>query len=294
MIDADTQVEADACLSSTSNDGGVPPLRIGSVELSSRLIMGSGRFASLEVMREALMASGCHAVTIAVRRERLHDAAGRNILDFLDLDRWVLLPNTAGCFDAETAVRAARMGREILTGLGQTQFSWVKLEVLSDSSRMLPDPIETLRATEQLVGDGFDVLCYCSDDPALARQLQRAGAVCVMPGGSPIGSGLGILNPFNIRALTEELKSHVPDYPVLVDAGVGSAGDVVAAMELGVDGVMVNTAVAKAGSPVEMAQAIQLAVVAGWRSFRAGRMPKLPFASASSPELGVIASRRST
>ncbi len=291
MTLAEAAVAIPSASSSESWESLLPPLQIGSLTLHSRLIMGSGRFDSLEIMRDSLLASGCHAVTIAVRRERLHDAHGRNLLDFLDLERWQLLPNTAGCYNAKTAIRTARMGREILTVLGQTHNRWVKLEVLSDGSHLRPDPLETLRATEQLAAEGFEVLCYTNDDPALARQLQRAGAVSVMPGGSPIGSGLGILNPFNIQSIVEDLKSVHSNFPVLIDAGIGCPGDVVAAMELGADGVMVNTAIARAESPVSMAQAVRLSVISGWLSRRAGRIPKVPFASASSPEVGVIASR---
>src|SRR5690606_24668031 len=193
-----------------------------------------------------LQRSGADCITVAVRRERLIDAEGRNLLDVIDTDRYTLLPNTAGCFTAEDAIRVARLGRELLDGLGNPGANWVKLEVLADTRTLLPDPVETVKATEQLVADGFEVLCYTSDDPVVARRLKNAGAVSVMPAGSPIGSGQGILNRNNLRICLEYLKENDPDYPVIVDAGVGAASDVSVAMELGVDGVLLNTAIAHA------------------------------------------------
>lgn len=263
-------------------------LRIGPFTLASRLIVGSGKYPSFEVMRECVERSGTSCVTVAVRRERLHDSTGRNILDHLDLDRLILLPNTAGCYDADTAVRCARMGREILLGLNNAGSSWVKLEVLGDSRTLLPDPMETLRATEQLVKENFTVLCYTSDDPVTARRLKEAGASCVMPAGSPIGSGQGILNRNNIEIILEFLKENDADYPVIVDAGVGTASDVSIAMELGADGVLLNTAIAKANNPARMAEAMKHAVAAGRLAYLAGRIPKSIYASASSPEVGAI------
>ena len=210
--------------------------------------------------------SGTECITVAVRRERLIDAAGKNMLDFIDTSRYTLLPNTAGCFTADDAVRVARLGREILLGLENPGADWVKLEVLGDTKTLLPDPIATLEATEKLVADGFQVLCYTSDDPIMARRLKEAGAASVMPAGSPIGSGQGILNPNNIRICLEYLKDGDPDYPVIVDAGVGTASDVTIAMELGVDGVLLNTGIAHAGDPLQMALAMRLASKpAGWR-----------------------------
>jgi len=242
-------------------------------------------------MRQSLLASGSHCVTVAVRRERLFDEHGQNILDYLDPKRFLLLPNTAGCYDAETAVRCAKMGREILLGLENPGADWVKLECLGDPKTLLPDPIETLKATEKLVELGFKVLCYTSDDPVLARRLKSAGAASVMPAGSPIGSGQGILNPNNLGIILEFLKDGDPDYPVIIDAGVGTASDVSIAMELGADAVLLNTAVAHARDPVSMGIAMHHAVVAGYLAAGAGRIPKNRYATASSPESGVITSR---
>ncbi len=266
-------------------------LVIGSQRIKSRLLMGTGRFESFELMQQALLASETEVVTIAVRRERLHDSSGRNILDFIDLNRYRLMPNTAGCYDAETAVRCARMGREILRSLQPGNANWVKLEVLGDSQTLLPDPVETLRATEMLVSEGFEVLCYTSDDPILARRLQAAGAVSVMPAGSPIGSGLGLLNPVNLRLIVADLKKKQADFPVIVDAGIGTASDCALAMECGADAVMLNTGVARAADPVIMSRAMAAGVRAGWLAVQAGRIDATPFGSASSPELGVITRR---
>lgn len=263
-------------------------LQLGTHLLTSRLILGTGKYESYEIMRQALEISGTHCVTVAVRRERLVDSDGRNILDFLDPRRYILLPNTAGCFDAETAVRTARMGREILRGLDNPGADWVKLEVLGDTRTLLPDPIGTLDATEQLVAEGFQVLCYTTDDPVTARRLKQAGATSVMPAGSPIGSGQGVLNPNNIRICLEYLKEDDPGYPVIVDAGVGTASDVSFAMELGADGVLLNTAVSHARDPLKMALAMKAATEAGRLAYLAGRIPKKLYATASSPEEGVI------
>lgn len=264
---------------------------IGGHTLRSRLIVGTGKYETFEQMREAVALSGSDCVTVAVRRERLHDGRGQNILDFLDLSAITLLPNTAGCYNAEDAVRVARMGREILLGLENSGANWVKLEVLGDAKTLLPDPLETLRATDLLVKDGFQVLCYTSDDPVVARRLKAAGAAAVMPAGSPIGSGQGVLNANNIRIILEYLKEDDPDYPVIVDAGVGAASDVAAAMELGVDGVLLNTAIAHAREPLVMARAMRAACEAGRLSYLAGRIPKRLYAQASSPEEGVISTR---
>lgn len=263
-------------------------LRIGSHTLGSRLIVGTGKYANYDLMRKALEASGADCITVAVRRERLVDAEGRNLLDYVDTSRYALLPNTAGCFSADDAVRVARLGREILLGLDNVGANWVKLEVLGDTKTLLPDPIATLAATEQLVADGFEVLCYTSDDPVAARRLKEAGAASVMPAGSPIGSGQGILNPNNIRICLEYLKDDDPDYPVIVDAGVGAASDVMIAMELGVDGVLLNTGIAHAKEPIRMARAMRTACTAGRDSFLAGRIPKRLYATASSPDEGAF------
>ena len=270
----------------------------GTHTLASRLIVGTGKYASYELMGKALNLSGTDCITVAVRRERLIDKQGQNILDFIDTDRYTLLPNTAGCHTADEAVRTLRLARELgiadmvkleVLGLENPGADWVKLEVLADTKTLLPDPVATLAATELLVAEGFQVLCYTSDDPIMARRLKQAGAVSVMPAGSPIGSGQGVLNPNNIRICLEYLKEGDPDYPVIVDAGVGTASDVTFAMELGVDGVLLNTGIAHAGDPLQMAQAMRAATEAGRRAYLAGRIPKKLYATASSPETGTIA-----
>ena len=266
-------------------------LQIGSHTLGSRLIVGTGKYSSYQLMGEALDRSGTDCITVAVRRERLIDAEGNNLLDFIDTSRYTLLPNTAGCFSAEDAVRVARLGREILLGLENPGADWVKLEVLSDTKTLLPDPVATIQATEQLVADGFQVLCYSSDDPIVARRLKEAGATSVMPAGSPIGSGQGILNPNNIRICLEYLKEGDPEYPVIVDAGVGTASDVTAAMELGVDGVLLNTGIAHAQDPLLMADAMRKGTEAGRLAYLAGRIPKKLYATASSPEEGTFTAK---
>jgi thiazole synthase len=230
-------------------------------------------------------------VTVAVRRERLVDKQGRSLLDFVDPRRYTILPNTAGCFTAEDALRHARLGRELLEGLNNPGADWVKLEVLADTRTLLPDPLATLQATETLVKEGFQVLCYTSDDPVMARRLKAAGAASVMPAGSPIGSGQGVLNPNNIRIILEDLKGDDPAYPVIVDAGVGTASDVTGAMELGIDGVLLNTGIAGAKDPLRMAHAMRLAVEAGRLAAGAGRIPKKLYATASSPMEGLVTGR---
>lgn len=264
------------------------PLRLGSHTLRSRLIVGTGKYDTFDRMRDCLEASGSEVITVAVRRERLIDAQGRNILNYIDLARYTILPNTAGCFTAEDAVRVARLGREILLGLENPGADWVKLEVLGDKKTLLPDPVATLEATRQLVADGFQVLCYTSDDPVTARRLKEAGATSVMPAGSPIGSGQGILNPNSIRICLEYLKDGDPDYQVIVDAGVGAASDVAQAMELGCDGVLLNTAIASADDPLRMAHAMRHGCQAGRLSYLAGRIPKKLYATASSPDTGLV------
>jgi len=262
---------------------------LGRHMLRSRLIVGTGKYANHELMARSLEASGTDCITVAVRRERLIDAQGHNLLEFIDTRRYILLPNTAGCFTTDDAVRVARLGREILLGLENAGADWVKLEVLGDTKTLLPDPVATLEATERLVADGFQVLCYTTDDPITARRLKQAGATSVMPAGSPIGSGQGILNPNNIRICLEYLKEGDPDYPVIVDAGVGTASDVTIAMELGVDGVLLNTGIAHAKDPLAMARAMKAACSAGRMAYLAGRIPKKLYATASSPEVGTIA-----
>jgi len=265
-------------------------LQIGNKTLRSRLIVGTGRYDSMEVMRDSHVESGSDCLTVAVRRERLYNTTGQNILDFIDTDRFLLLPNTAGCYCVEDVLRTAKLGREILRGLGNPGADWVKLECLGDNKTLLPDVLGTLQATEKLVEDGFQVLCYTSDDPVVARQLKEAGAAAVMPAGSPIGSGQGILNPNNIRICLEYLKEGDPTYPVIVDAGVGTASDVAFAMELGVDGVLLNTAIAHAKDPIRMARAMKFAIEAGREAHLSGRIPKRLYASASSPEDGTVGS----
>jgi thiazole synthase len=265
-----------------------PPLKIGTHTIKSRLLVGTGKYATLELMRDCLAASGCEVVTVAVRRERLFDKTGRALLDFLDPKRYTILPNTAGCFTAEDALRTARLGRELLEGLNNPGADWVKLEVLADTRTLLPDPLATLEATQVLVKEGFQVLCYTSDDPVMARRLKAEGAVSVMPAGSPIGSGQGVLNPNNIRIILEDLKRDDPAYPVIIDAGVGTASDVAQAMELGCDGVLLNTGIAGAQDPLRMAVAMRLALESGYLAAGAGRIPKRLYATASSPTSGHI------
>jgi thiazole synthase len=275
------------------------PLRLGRTTIVNRLIVGTGKYRSFELMQQALAASGAEVITVAIRRERLHDEHGRSILDFIDTDRYTILPNTAGCFSAADAVRVARLGREILEQLDNPGRHWVKLEVLGDRRTLLPDPVGTLEACRALVSDGFDVLCYTSDDPIMALRLREAGAISVMPAGSPIGSGRGIANPAAIAMILELLKSpdaassnaDGPDpqtYPIIVDAGVGTPSDVTIAMELGADGVLLNTGIAHADDPARMAAAMNAACLAGYHGHRAGRIPRRLYATASSPWEGTI------
>jgi len=268
------------------------PLTLGPLTIRSRLIVGTGKYENYEIMQRALDASGTEVVTVAVRRERLIDAEGRSLLDFLDLDRYTILPNTAGCFSADDAVRVARLGREILDSLDNPGRDWVKLEVLGDRKTLLPDPVGTLDACTQLVRDGFTVMCYTSDDPIMAMRLRDAGATSVMPAGSPIGSGRGVANPAAISIILELLKDPAhggsPEYPVIVDAGVGAPSDVTIAMELGADGVLLNTGIAHAKDPVRMAHAMRAACEAGYHGARAGRITRRKYATASSPWEGAI------
>ena len=253
------------------------PLVLGEHAFHSRLFLGTGKYPSFELMERAHRASGTECVTVAVRRVNLDPKAGPSLLDHVDRSRLTILPNTAGCFDAETAVRTAELAREILgTNL-------LKLEVLGDPKTLLPDPVGTLEATRALVTQDFDVLVYTSDDPRLAVRLEEAGATAVMPAGSPIGSGQGIWNPNAIRIILELVS-----VPVIVDAGVGTASDVALAMELGIDGVLLNTGIALARDPVRMARAMRDACSAGRDAFLAGRIGKRLYASASSPVDGLI------
>lgn len=249
-------------------------LRIGDITLNSRIILGTGKYETFKVMEEALAASETEMVTVAIRRVNLKDKSGESLIDHIDRSKIKILPNTAGCFNAVDAIRVARLARE--AGLSDL----VKLEVLGDEKTLLPDPVETLKATEILVKEGFTVLVYTSDDPIVAKKLEDLGAHVVMPAGAPIGSGQGILNRNNIRLILESLSC-----PVIVDAGVGTASDVTVAFELGVAGVLLNTGVASAKDPVKMAIAMKHAAIAGRQAYLAGRMPKRLYASASSPIL---------
>ncbi len=269
-------------------DPALDPLAIAGRRFISRLFVGTGKYATFELMGQALDASGCQVVTVAVRRERLVNDKGQSLLDHLDLARYTILPNTAGCFSAEDAVRVARLGRDLLEQFGNPGASWVKLEVLGDKKTLLPDPVGTLEATRTLVAEGFQVLAYTSDDPISALRIKEAGAASVMPAGSPIGSGQGILNRSNLVLCLETLKAGGPAFPVIVDAGVGAASDVSSAMEIGADGVLLNTAVAHAKEPVLMAHAMRHAILAGRQSYLAGRIPRRLYASASSPWEGTI------
>ena len=254
---------------------GEDPLHVGEHVFSSRLLVGTGKYATNEQMVRAIEASGAEVVTVALRRVDLSRKAGPNVLDALG-DRWTLLPNTAGCYTAEDAVRTCRLARELALS------DLVKLEVLADPETLLPEPFETLAALKTLVAEGFTVLAYTNDDPVIARRLEEAGAAVVMPLGSPIGSGLGILNPRNIETILSRAR-----VPIIVDAGVGTASDVAIAMELGIAGVLLNTGIAKARDPIRMAAAMRDACTAGRNAFLAGRMPKGQ-ASASSPTSGTI------
>jgi thiazole synthase len=250
-------------------------LVLGGKEFSSRLIVGTGKYATNEIMRQAHDESGAQIVTVAVRRVSL-PGAGDSILDFIDTARYTLLPNTAGCYTADEAVRTAYLARE--AGLGDM----VKLEVIGDARTLFPDVQGLLEATKTLARDGFTVMPYTNDDPVIAKRLEDAGAACVMPLGAPIGSGLGIRNPYNIKIILETVS-----VPVIVDAGVGTASDAAIAMELGVDGVLMNTAIAGAQDAVAMARAMRLAVEAGRLAHRAGRIGKKLYATASSPIEGL-------
>jgi len=250
-------------------------LVLGGKEFTSRLIVGTGKYSSNEVMREALEASGAEIVTVAIRRVNL-PGTGESLLDFIDTKRFTLLPNTAGCYTADEAVRTAYLARE--AGLGEM----VKLEVIGDARTLFPDVQGLLEATRTLAREGFTVMPYTNDDPVMAKKLEDAGAAVVMPLGAPIGSGLGIRNPYNIKIILETVS-----LPVIVDAGVGTASDAAFAMELGCDGVLMNTAIAAARDPVAMAQAMKLAVEAGRLAGKAGRMSKKLYATASSPLEGV-------
>ncbi len=259
----------------------VEPLTIADRTFRSRLFLGTGKYPDFETMAAALDASGTEVVTVALRRVnldgRLDDRGKGSLLDFVDQNRYLLLPNTAGCYTADEAVRTSRLAREL------GGWNWVKLEVIGDKKTLFPDNVELLKATEILVKEGFIVLPYTNDDPVVCRKLEDLGAAAVMPLGAPIGSGMGIRNPANLRIILEQ-----SNVPVIVDAGVGTASDAALAMELGAHGVLMNTAVAEARDPIRMAHAMRLGVEAGWLAAHAGRIPRKLYASASSPMTGLI------
>jgi thiazole synthase len=256
------------------------PLVIGDRTYRSRLLVGTGKYRDFSETRNAIVASGAEIVTVAIRRTNIGQNAGEaSLLDVLPPNEFTYLPNSAGCYTADDAVRTLRLARELLDG-----HSLCKLEVLGDAASLFPDVRQTLKAAEQLVADGFDVMVYTSDDPIVARELEAIGCVAIMPLASLIGSGMGILNPWNLRLILEQAR-----VPVLVDAGVGTASDAAIAMELGCAGVLMNTAIAGARDPVRMARAMRLAVEAGRDAFLAGRMPRKTYAaSPSSPTSGLI------
>ena len=259
------------------------PLRLAGREFHSRLILGTGKYADTETMLRSFEASGTEMITVALRRVNL-DELGRpgstSLLDAIDPKKYLLLPNTAGCYDAESAVRTARLAREV------GGWNWIKLEVIGDPQTLFPDNAELLAAAKTLIAEGFTVLPYTNDDPVVCRKLAEMGCAAVMPLAAPIGSGMGIRNPANLRIIVEQAARQ--GVPVIVDAGVGTASDAAVAMELGADGVLMNTGIASAQDPVRMARAMRLAVEAGWLAARAGRIPKKLYATASSPLTGLI------
>ncbi|HTX59368.1 MAG TPA: thiazole synthase [Verrucomicrobiae bacterium] len=255
------------------------PLRIGQYEFSSRLFVGTGKYPSMDVMQAAHRASGAEVVTVAIRRISLDDASGKSLLDFIDRTQLRVLPNTAGCYTAKDAVLTAHLARELL------ETDLIKLEVIGDAQTLYPDARGTLEAAEQLVRDGFVVLPYVGDDPVVCKALEAVGCAAVMPLAAPIGSGLGVCNPYSIRIIKERAN-----VPVIVDAGVGTASDAAIAMELGADALLMNTGIAAARDPALMAEAMKHAVLAGRAAFLAGRMPKRLYASASSPMQDLISS----
>lgn len=252
-------------------------LKIGSYSFSSRLIVGSGKYRDFPTTREATEAAGAEMITVAVRRVNITSPDSENLLDYIDPKKYVILPNTAGCFNADDAVRTLRLAREA------GGWDLVKLEVLGDTETLYPNVVETLKAARTLVAEGFQVMVYTNDDPIIATELEAIGCVAIMPLGNPIGSGRGLANPFNIRVIKRRAK-----VPVIVDAGIGTASDAAKSMELGADAVLINTAIAEAKDECQMATAMRYAVLAGRGAYLAGRMPKRAFASASSPTEGYI------
>ena len=251
--------------------------KISNKNFSSRLIVGTGKYKNFIDCSKAVKASGAEIVTVAVRRVNITDKKKPLLMDYLDPKKITYLPNTAGCFNSNDALRTLRLAREI------GGWRLVKLEILGDKKTLLPDMIETLKSTEVLSKEGFKVMVYCTDDPLMAKRLENVGAVAIMPLAAPIGSGLGIQNKVNIKLIKQKIK-----IPLLVDAGIGQASDATIAMELGCDGVLINTAIAKAKNPIEMAKAMKLAVISGRKSFLSGRMKKNFFGSPSSPKKGII------
>jgi thiazole synthase len=257
-------------------------LKIGAYEFSSRLIVGTGKYPSMDVMRAAHAASGADMVTVAIRRINIDDPTGKTMLDYIDRSRMRILPNTAGCYTAKDAVLTAKLARELL------ETDLIKLEVIGDSDTLYPDARGTLQAAQELVNDGFTVLPYVGDDPVVCKQLEELGCAAVMPLAAPIGSGLGVCNPYSIRIIVERAK-----VPVIVDAGVGTASDAAIAMELGAAALLMNTGIAAARDPARMAGAMRHAVIAGREAFLAGRMEKRLYANASSPMRDLISSGNS-
>ncbi len=259
------------------------PLTIAGRTFRSRLMTGTGKYRNFEEMRQSILASECEIVTVAVRRVQTNAPGHEGLAEALDWSKIWMLPNTAGCQTADEAIRVARLGREMAKLLGQEDNNFVKLEVIPDAKYLLPDPIGTLEAAERLVKEGFAVLPYINADPLLAKRLEEAGCATVMPLGSPIGSGQGIQNLANIRIIIENAR-----IPVVVDAGIGAPSEAAQAMELGADALLINTAIAQAQHPADMARAMHLAAVAGRLAYRAGRIPVKPYASASSPVTGLV------
>lgn len=252
-------------------------LKIGHREFVSRLLVGTGKYPTLQIMKDALEVSGAQIVTVAIRRVNFDSLSEPTVLDFIDTKKYTILPNTAGCYNVEDALRVARLGRKM--GLSEM----VKLEVMGDEKTLMPDTQGLIEATKILVKEGFIVMPYTNDDVVVAKRLEDAGASCIMPLGAPIGSGLGILNKLNIEFIRDAVS-----VPVIVDAGVGTASDAAKAMELGVDGVLMNTAIAAAKDPVKMAEAMKKGVEAGRLAYLAGRIPKKKYASPSSPSEGIL------
>ncbi len=274
---SDTSTELPGPVRPSKASTTIEPLEIAGRSFQSRLILGTGKYADADVMQQAFEVSGTEVITVALRRIPLDEIGKGSLIDQIDQEKYLLLPNTAGCYSADDAVRTARLAREL------GDWNWIKLEVLGDERTLFPDNEELLAATKTLVAEGFVVLPYTNDDPIVCRKLEDLGAAAVMPLGAPIGSGRGIRNPGNIQIIVEQAN-----VPVIVDAGVGTASDAALAMELGAQGVLMNTGVAGADDPVRMARAMKLAIEAGWLAAHAGRIPRKLYANASSPLDGLI------